>query len=82
MGRSPFPGCPLKHFVFCDGNCFFDGLLISKDPRVCHGCVGELNEVVVPDRVEDLREECFYDCISLSRVTFRESSSLKLIEKG
>ena len=34
----------------------------------------------IPDGVEELREKCFSWCESLSRVTFGESSSLKLIE--
>ena len=38
--------------------------------------------VSIPDKVEELCEECFYECESLSRVTFGESSSLKLIGNG
>ena len=38
--------------------------------------------VSIPDGVEELCEKCFYDCKRLSRVTFGESSSLKLIGKG
>ena len=38
--------------------------------------------VSIPDGVEELCEECFYDCQNLSRVTFGESSSLKLIGKA
>ena len=37
--------------------------------------------VSVPDSVEELCEECFCVCKSLSRVAFGESSSLKLIWK-
>ena len=35
--------------------------------------------VSIPDRVEELCEKCFYECKNLSRVTFVECSSLKLI---
>ena len=35
--------------------------------------------VSIPDSVEELCHECFCECKSLSRVTFGESSSLKLI---
>ena len=35
--------------------------------------------VSLPASVEDISKECFYACESLSRVTFYESSSLKLI---
>ena len=38
-------------------------------------------EIHIPDCVEELCEECFSECQSLSRVTFGESSSLKLIGK-
>ena len=38
--------------------------------------------VSIPDGVEELCEKCFYKCKRLSRVTFGESSSLKLIGKG
>ena len=79
-----FSECPLKDFEICDRNFFFevvDGLLLSKDQRVCFSCIGELAEVVVPDSVEELCEWCFFWCSSLSRVTFGESSSLKLIGK-
>ena len=37
--------------------------------------------VSIPDGVEELCEKCFSGCKSLSRVTFGESSSLKLIGK-
>lgn len=69
---------------FCDRNCFFDvidGRLVSKDHRVCYSCIGEFEEVVVPDGVEELFENCFFSCKSLSRVRFGDSSSLKLIEE-
>ena len=39
-------------------------------------------EIHIPDSVEELCEACFYGCESLSRVTFGESSSLKLIGNG
>ena len=35
----------------------------------------------IPDGVEELCDSCFYKCESLSRVTFGEPSSLKLIGK-
>ena len=38
-------------------------------------------EIHIPDSVEELCEACFFECTSLSRVTFNESSSLKLIGK-
>ena len=38
--------------------------------------------VSIPDGVEEICEKCFYQCQSLSRVTFGESSSLKLIGKA
>ena len=38
-------------------------------------------KIHVPDSVEELRESRFYECKSLCRVTFGESSSLKLIEE-
>ena len=38
--------------------------------------------VSIPDGVEEICESCFCGCKSLLRVTFGESSSLKLIGKG
>ena len=40
-----------------------------------------LNSIHIPDGVEEICELCFCKCTSLSRVTFGESSSLKLIGK-
>ena len=70
--------------MVCDGSVvfeMFDGLVLSKHQRICYGCIGRLEEVVVPGNVEELCESCFHKCKSLSRVTFGESSSLKLIGK-
>ena len=39
-------------------------------------------EIHIPDSVGELCEVCFCNCKSLSRVTFGESSSLKLIGKN
>ena len=82
IGGSSFSQCPLKDFEICESNVFFevfDGLLLSKDRRVCYSCTGELEEIVVPDCVEELFESCFWCCESLLRVTFGESSSLRRI---
>ena len=38
-----------------------------------------LEEIDIPDSVEELGDGCFCNCRSLSRVTFGESPSLKLI---
>ena len=81
---SSFSGCPLKDFVISDPNHFFevsDKPLISKDKRVCYGYIGNVMEVIPPDSVEELCEERFSACKTLSCVTFGESSSLKLIGK-
>ena len=40
-----------------------------------------MREIHIPDGVEELCDLCFCRCKSLSRVTFGESSSLKLIGK-
>ena len=42
-------------------------------------CRSGVVEIHIPDGVEELCEKCFYECESLSCVTFGESSSLKLI---
>ena len=39
-------------------------------------------EIHIPDGVEEFCDWCFCECENLSRVTFGESSSLKLIGKG
>ena len=85
IGGSSFSECPLEDFEICDSNLFFEvfeGLLLSKDQRVCYSCIGDLEEVFVPESVEELCEECFCMCRSLSRVMFGERSSLKLIRSG
>ena len=85
IGGSSFSRCSLKNFVICDSKGFFDvfmGLLVSKDQRICYSCIGDVEEVVMPDRIEELCEACFYECMSLRRVTFGEYSSLKLIGKN
>ena len=82
IGGSSFSECQPEGF--CDNNHLFegfDGLLLSRRQRLCCSCIGELKEVVVAESVEELCEKCFYGCKSLSRVTFDESSSLKLIGK-
>ena len=38
-----------------------------------------VREIHIPDAVEELCEVCFYECKSVSRVTFGESLSLKKI---
>ena len=85
IGGSSFSECPMKEFAICDTNQLFDvldGLLVSKDKRVCYGYIGEqLEALILPDRVEELSEACFCGCERFSRVTFRESSSLKLMGK-
>ena len=82
IGGSSFSECPLNTFVISDGNVSFtvvDRLLLSKDCRICYGCIGTVEEVVIPDSVEELCDNCFSRCRSLSHVTFNESSSLKRI---
>ena len=48
---------------------------------IYYGFVGKVEEVVIPDNVEELCESCFCRRTSLSRVPFSESSSLKRIGK-
>ena len=85
IGGVSFFGCPLSDFVICDSNCFFavfaDKLLVSKDQRVCYSCICELKTLVLPSIVEELSEDCFSWCRSLSLVRFDEPSSLKRIGK-
>ena len=83
IGEASFSECPLN-FVVCDDNQFFDtfhGLLVSKDKRVCYSCIGAMEEVILPDSVEELCEACFCDCVCLLSATFGESSALKVIGK-
>ena len=44
--------------------------------------MGKVELLSIPDSVEWVPDGCFSSCKSLSRVTFGESSSLKLIERG
>ena len=41
----------------------------------------DLVKIHTPESVEELGDRCFYECKSLSRVTFGQSSSLKLIRR-
>ena len=55
IAGSTFSRCPLRDFVSCDTNHFFDGfdgVFVSKDRRVCYSCIGQLKEVIIPDSVE------------------------------
>ena len=82
VGGSSFSECPLKNFVLCDVDyhvLVIDRLLLSNDGRVCYSSIGLLEEVVIPDCVEEICDKCFSWCKSLSRVTFGESSSLRRI---
>ena len=54
-------------------------LLLSKSGQVCYGCVNEVEEVAIPESVEELCDRCFSCCISLSRIRFGVLSSLKRI---
>ena len=84
VGGASFSECPMTSFVICDANQLFDVVdhfLMSTDFRVCYGCIGELNEVVIPDSVEELSCNCFYEAKGLSRIKFGERSSLKVIGK-
>ena len=40
-----------------------------------------LSEIRIPESVEELCDVCFSMCLNLSRVTFRDSSSLKRFGK-
>ena len=43
---------------------------------VCHGSVGQVGEIVIPDSVVELSEECFSHHITLRSVPCGESSKL------
>ena len=58
---------------------FFGCLLLSISGQVCYGCVNEVEEVAIPDSVEELCDRCFSSCISLSHIRFGELPSLKRI---
>ena len=54
-------------------------LLMDKSGHVCWSCLGDLKEIVIPDKLKELRDRCFCECESLERVIFGKASSLKLI---
>ena len=54
----------------------------SHNNSVWRPLMGMVELVSIADSVEELCENCFCECRSLSRVTFGESSSLKLIGQG
>ena len=51
----------------------------SQNDSVYRLVMRQVELVSIPDSVEEISESCFSECESLSRVTFGESSSLKLI---
>lgn len=56
--------------------------IVSPDPLGWRQVTLEIEHISISDCIEELCDGCFYWCESLSIVTFRESSSLKLIGKG
>lgn len=56
-----------------------ENLLLDKSGRVCWSCLGSLKEIVIPDQLKELRDGCFCRCVSLERVIFGKTSSLKCI---
>ena len=82
IGGSAFSLCHPHSFVLDEFNLCFSVvgcLLLSKSGQVCYGYVKEVEEVAIPDSVEELCDRCFSGCISLSRIRFGELSSLKRI---
>ena len=63
VGGSSFSECPLKNFAVCSTSCFLDVVgcvLVSKDVRVCYCCIiGKVEEVVIPDTVEEISDNVF-----------------------
>ena len=56
--------------------------LLSRQNNSGFHCLTERVQMVsIPDSVEELCDECFCDCESISRVTFGDRSSLKRIGK-
>ena len=85
--------CTLKDILYDEGQENVDGLQNVVVSLVLVGVNSMKNSywcelmpvihfVSIPNNVEELCKECFYQCKSLSRVTFGESSSLKLIGVG
>ena len=83
MGGSAFSDCrKLRAFLECDGGCGFSvvrSLVLSSDMRVCYGPFGSVSDVVIPNTVEVLCDQCFYECPNLRSVTLEEETSLKRI---
>ena len=81
IGGSAFAECPLKEFVIRDNSPFsiINGLVLSNDQHTCHSCIGKIQEIYLPDCVEDLCDKCFCGCWNLSYLMFGECSSLKRI---
>ena len=81
VGVSAFE-CPLSRVVILDPDSRFtviNSLLLSRDRRICYTRVGQSENVVIPDTVEEICDRCCYEYGSLSRVTFGKSPSLKRI---
>ena len=56
IGGAAFSKCPLNQGLKCDANCTFtvvNYLLLCENRRACCGPIGRLNEVVIPDSVEE-----------------------------
>ena len=75
VGGSAFSECPLSdHFcsllliAFC-----------SAKIHVCYNCIGQPQEIAIPDSVDSICDGCFSECESLSCVTFGRYCALKRI---
>ena len=81
-----FASCPLDDGVTCVEHPHLSisgSLLLSSlnELRICCPVVGALSEVVIPENVESIGDDCFSEYFNLSHVTFSTSSTLKRIGK-
>ena len=82
IGGGVFSRCPLNRGVSCDENHNFflsDALLLGESGRICCGSVGFVDEVHIPDTVEEIPDYCFAFWEVLGVCTFGSGSALKRI---
>lgn len=82
IGGGVFSRCPLNGGLSCDENHNFflsDSLLLGNSGRICCGSIGFVEEVRIPDTVEEIHDYCFAFWEVLGVCTFGNGSALKRI---
>ena len=72
---------PKRGVSCCEPSAFLirHSLLLNKDASICHGYIGRVIQIDIPDTVVELCEKCFYWSSSVRQVNFGTRSRLRRI---